>query len=64
MTEKELTDELEIFDQLVHEELNGGGKVHCVACGLELKRFSSLVCSECLDLECEEFLKLAQGNDE
>lgn len=32
----------------------------CLACGNELCNFSILVCAECLDDECNQFLKLAQ----
>lgn len=35
----------------------------CVACGIELKNHSILVCSECLDDECGKFQKMAETFD-
>jgi len=33
----------------------------CLACGSELRSFSILICAECLEDECDEFLKLAKA---
>ena len=35
----------------------------CLACGSELRSFSILICAECLDDECGEFMKLAETVD-
>jgi hypothetical protein len=39
-------------------------QTYCVACGNELRSYSILVCTECLDDECNEFLKLAQAEEQ
>jgi hypothetical protein len=33
---------------------------YCLGCGDALRRFSLLICAECLEDECGSFLKLAQ----
>ncbi len=33
---------------------------HCLGCGDVLRRFSLLVCAECLGDECRKFLELTQ----
>lgn len=33
---------------------------YCFACGNELRSFSILICAECLDDECGEFMKMAE----
>lgn len=38
-------------------------EAHCFACGNELRNYSILICAECLDEECGEFMKLAQNVD-
>lgn len=52
MTKKKETIEVE---HAVYER-----KSHCLACGNELRTHSILICAECLDDECSEFLKLAE----
>lgn len=45
------------------EELNQYTKPSiCYACGQLLRSYSMLVCTECLDSECEKFAFLAQGS--
>lgn len=39
-------------------------KSYCMACGSVLKRYSVLVCPECLDDECDQFLELAGDEEE
>ncbi|HVI40813.1 MAG TPA: hypothetical protein VM577_09145 [Anaerovoracaceae bacterium] len=38
-------------------------KSHCLACGGELRRHNILVCAECLDDECDKFMKIAESID-
>ena len=39
-------------------------EILCLACGEELRNFSFLVCPECLNLECSEYVKMAEEVDE
>ena len=45
----------------LNETLDNTKETRCLACGNELRHYSILVCSECLDDECGEFMKLAES---
>ena len=44
----------------INEVTDNTKNPHCLACGSELRNYSILVCSECLDDECGRFMKLAE----